>query len=135
MPPLGLSATWPTKWVCISWDRSVSEWLYRRKAVMKSAIAPPGMRPSPKDHIETLAVAVMPQILRPARITVLDDVITRGATLLACIILLREEFPVAEVRGFAVARTKSIEPFENVVEPVEDGTITLSQDGWLDREP
>lgn len=112
------------------------DWLRRHRGVPKSAFASPGKRPSPKDHLETIEVSIKPQILQPTRITVLDDVITRGATLLACVIRLRKSLPNVEVRGFAVARTKKENrKFENVVERVEDGKITLAPNGWITREP
>lgn len=75
----------------------------------------------------------MPTVFPHKRITVLDDVITRGATLLACVLQLRKCFPDATVHGFALVRAKSEGPIEKMVDPVEDGTIRLSE--WLDRDP
>ena len=70
------------------------------------------------------------------KITVLDDVITRGATLFACVRQLRESFPAATVRAFAVFRTMSyVLQIDSIEKPVENGTITLTNAGEPRREP
>jgi len=114
------------------------EWLQRCEKVVKSAHAPPGKRPSVEKHCKTIAidVSVTPTIHPHRRITVLDDVITRGATLLACVIRLREYFPDATVCGFALVRTNSeASQIKKMFDPVQDGRITMNEGGWLKRDP
>ena len=82
--------------------------LRRVKEVRKSAYAPPGMRPTPGEHFDSLAVSP----LHPAcaAITLVDDVVTKGATMLAATSRVREEWPEIPVRGFALVRTMSYQP-------------------------
>jgi hypothetical protein len=41
----------------------------------------------------------------PARMTLVDDVVTRGRTLLAAATRLHDAFPHAQIQGFALLRT------------------------------
>ncbi|MEM1447466.1 MAG: hypothetical protein AAF957_06835 [Planctomycetota bacterium] len=66
-------------------------------------------------------------------LTVVDDVITRGATMLAAVARLEETFPSAEVRGFALIRTISDRPIAAVKEPAR-GTVRVVPWGTR-REP
>ena len=63
-----------------------------------------------------------------------DDVITKGATLLAAASRLRETYPHARIVAFALVRTLGfVEDIERIVEPAL-GTITL-RSGEAVREP
>ena len=55
----------------------------------------------------------------PATITLVDDVITRGSTILAMYQRLAEAFPQAEIRCFAVVRTMSDVEVDLIMSPVE----------------
>ncbi len=82
--------------------------LRRRTAVRKSAFAPAGERPSVLEHYRSLAIERAWEeggAQRPARLVLVDDVITRGRTLLAAAARLREAFPGCEIRAFALMRT------------------------------
>jgi hypothetical protein len=83
--------------------------LRRRFAVRKSAFAPAGERPSVLEHYASFAIECASLPRGPhgtcLRLTLVDDVITRGRTLLAAACRLREAFPGAEVRAFALLRT------------------------------
>lgn len=61
-------------------------------------------RPDPKLHASTLRVT--PRLVAPTRITVVDDVVTRGSTLIACASLLRAQFPSADIQAFVAARVE-----------------------------
>ena len=58
-------------------------------------------------------------LLKITRVTIVDDVITRGATLVAAATLLQQRFPEAEICIFAVVRTKSCDPeVGTILDPV-----------------
>lgn len=79
--------------------------LRRAHRVTQSASAQPKDRPSPLGHYESL---ICDRDLVPSsRYVIVDDVITRGATLLACASRVKEAHPWAEIRGFALLRTVS----------------------------
>jgi predicted amidophosphoribosyltransferase len=82
--------------------------LRRVSAVRKSATAPVGERPTVQDHYDSLAVKA--SLVPPTRIVLVDDVITKGRTLLAAASRMREAFPDAEIRAFALLRTMGLVP-------------------------
>ena len=76
----------------------------RRVAVTRSATALLGERPTVRQHYESFAVGPR-RGSPPHRIVLVDDVITKGRTLLAAAARLRREFPHADIRAFALVRT------------------------------
>ena len=117
---------------------NLRDWLERDVGVAKSAWAPRGQRPTELDHRRTISVHP-PSPLgleRSSRITVVDDVITTGATLHACVRLLEEAHPLASVLAFAMVRTRGdLDQVESVLDPVSRGTITLEPSGKTRRVP
>lgn len=93
--------------------------LRRRHSVRKSAFAAAGERPSVLEHYASFAVeralcgegcgarrrCTSERAENSLRLTLVDDVITRGRTLLAAAARIREVFPAAEVHAFALLRT------------------------------
>jgi hypothetical protein len=77
--------------------------LRRQVAVRKSATAPVGTRPSVREHYESLAI--VRSTSAAAKIVLVDDVITKGRTLLAAAARLQAECPSADIRAFALVRT------------------------------
>jgi hypothetical protein len=75
----------------------------RRTAVTRSATAQLGARPTVRQHYESFAISAASR--PPARIVLVDDVITKGRTLLAAAARLRGAFPHADVRAFAMVRS------------------------------
>lgn len=113
--------------------------LVRRQAVAKSAYAPRGARPGVQEHFDSFGVAP-PSGEPPRRITLIDDVITKGATLLAGASRLAEAFPDATVRAFALIRTqypidnhRARQLFRAIVDPMSS-QVTLSRHGAWRRD-
>lgn len=93
--------------------------LQRRLPVRRSATAPVGRRPTVHEHYESFAVS---RDLRPTpeRIVLVDDVITRGRTLFAAALRLREALPNADIRGFALVRAQGfVTRLDRVLAPCE----------------
>jgi hypothetical protein len=80
--------------------------LHRVSAVPKSATAAPGGRPTVSRHYESFRMDQWP--IQPAGVVIIDDVITKGRTLLAAAARIRETFPQAQVRAFALVRTMGL---------------------------
>jgi hypothetical protein len=93
--------------------------LRRRYPVRKSAFAPASERPSVLQHYMSFSVVGALAVRGAAgrcsllsepasdglQLTLVDDVITRGRTLLAAARRLREAFPAARIHAFALLRT------------------------------
>jgi hypothetical protein len=111
---------------------SVVPCVERVTAVAKSASAAPGQRPTIATHMESMQVLIQ----APAeRITLVDDVVTRGATLFAAASLLASTFPLAEIRAFALIRTRGFQTdIDRVIDPTV-GTITRNRWGDANRDP
>lgn len=117
--------------------------LRRRYAIRKSAFAAAGERPSVLEHYASFAVdrslcggksareavAVRETRGTELRLTLVDDVITRGRTLLAAAERLRESFPGAEIRAFALVRTLGPgEALRQILDPCEGEVRWVSGD-------
>ena len=90
--------------------------LHRVRAVRKSATAGRGSRPSVATHYDSFCVE--PARARIASVVLIDDVITRGRTLLAAAARLCESLPDTPVRAFALLRTRGkVAQIERLLEP------------------
>lgn len=106
--------------------------LQRVRAVPKSAFAASGSRPKPLDHYESITARKM--VADRDELCLVDDVITKGATLLAAASRLQEAYPHATIVAFALVRTLGfVDDIDRIVEPAV-GTITLRGDEAA-REP
>lgn len=87
-----------------------AEWsgLRRVWAVRKSATAAPGERPTVNLHYQSFFMERT--ATPPERIVLIDDVVTRGRTLLAAASRVHEAFPCAQIRAFALVRTMGLTP-------------------------
>lgn len=107
--------------------------LVRTKAVNKAAVAKPKDRPKAIDHYST--IEVQKNLEPPKNILLVDDVITRGATLLGSASRLCEAFPSVPIRAFAVLRViTNPNEFSKINSPVV-GDIKLKPDGNTQRSP
>lgn len=135
--PLVEGALWPARRIAEQlfahgFGSRVLPCLERARAVQTSHYAQPGQRPGPMDHYESLRV--LPDLEPAFRITVVDDVITRGATLLAAASRLAEAYPTAEIRGFAVVRTMGYAEDIEEITDLATGTVSFGY-GRAIREP
>lgn len=104
--------------------KSVETCIERAIALPKSATSSAPNRPKAAQHFESMLVQkIFPE---PEEILLVDDVVTRGATLLGAANRLAEAFPKAHIRAFAAMRTVSLpNVFTSTLDPVM-GTIELA---------
>jgi predicted amidophosphoribosyltransferase len=82
--------------------------LHRICPVRKSATAAPGARPTVALHYASFVMDCPP--ITAQNVVLVDDVVTRGRTLLAAATRLQEAFPEAHIRAFALLRTLGFIP-------------------------
>lgn len=118
--PLVSGALWPAEVICREivaqgLAKAVQPALKRITRVTKSAGA--RERPDIHKHIETIEATPWLSDGEAPRITIVDDVITRGATLYASRVLIGEAMPRADVQVFAVVRTMSGVEVPKILQP------------------
>ena len=130
-------AHWPGRIICEAFvagslARETLTLLERTSAVQKSAFASVGGRPTAEHHAASMRLDR--SLLAPPVITVVDDVVTKGNTLLAAVSLVKSAFPTATVRGFAVLRTLGLVPdVDRILDPCEGEVLWNGVDA--DRQP
>ncbi len=88
----------------------------RQIAVPKSAFSAPGSRPTVERHVESLAIDR--RLLPPGPLVIVDDVITKGRTLLAIATRLEQAYPNREIRAFAAIRYLGfVDDIDDRIEP------------------
>lgn len=105
----------------------------RHEALPKSATSRAEHRSKAADHHRTLTA--VQNLLPPSAILLVDDVVTRGATLLGTAARIQDAYPGVAIRAFAAMRTMS-EPkeFKALLDPAV-GAITLVSGGGTRRVP
>lgn len=111
--PLGEGHLWPglmiaQKLVEAGLAQNVLPCLKRIEPVPKSHLQVSGQRPDVQKHYDTMMVE--PQLLQPAKIILIDDVISIGRTVFAGAMRLQEAFPNTEIRVFGILRTRGFIP-------------------------
>jgi hypoxanthine phosphoribosyltransferase len=131
------AALWPGRMICEELvtrrlGKEVVACLERTEAVPKSAYADKGGRPTAERHLETMRVerALFP----PRQITVVDDIVTIGRTLLAAASHLRAAFPEAELRAFALIHTYGLTPEIERIDVPYIGVLKRTG-GWIGHDP
>ena len=85
--------------------KTVIECVKRVKALPRSSKSLASNRPKAQDHYDSVEVENI--LSNPTEILLIDDVVTRGATLLGVANKLADAFPNARIHGFAALRTIS----------------------------
>ena len=113
--------------------KEVSRMLERVVPIRKAALSDSWDRPTALEHFQTLGV--VQTISKPNDILLIDDVVTRGATLLGAANRLTDSYPEATIRAFAAMRTQSTSlSFRTDGGPCV-GMITLVANGDTQRRP
>lgn len=137
--PLTKGALWPAERICAAMLRrglagEVRPCLRRATAVPKSATSLPHLRPRARRHYDSMSVDAQLNLRPPQRIVVVDDVVTRGSTLLAACSRLADTFPDASVTAFAAERTMTNAEIVDMLEPTV-GEIRIDAYGETFRDP
>lgn len=93
----------------------LQEFLERTIAVPKAAFQKPADRPTVSQHFASMRVSR--ELQAPAAILLVDDVVTSGGMLLACVSRLQEAFPQSRIDAFALVRTMSGMEVEALLDP------------------
>ncbi|MEY6431169.1 hypothetical protein ABC977_01970 [Thioalkalicoccus limnaeus] len=131
-------ALWPSLAICLALKAEglgagIEPCLRRRSPVGKAATAGPGGRPDPIDHDGSVVVE-RDSPFSPERITIVDDVITRGSSFVGVFPRIAEAFPGIPIRCFALVRTISEGDIDAILAPVQ-GIITSEDGRRLRRRP
>ena len=106
----------------------------RRTTVAKSSYQKWGKRPSPKVHFDSIEVSR--EMVDYKRLLLVDDVVTKGSTILGVASRVSDAYPRSEVQAFAMIRTMGLQPdIESFNEPTDEGRITLRSSGDARRDP
>ncbi len=110
--------------------KEVVRCLVRETPVPKAAWSDASERLTPSRHFETISVQGSIADPPPEKFVLVDDIVTRGATLFGAANRLLEAFPKAQVRAFAAMRTISVpSEFATMYDP-RSGTIEYR--AWID---
>ncbi len=141
--PIPDNALWPAKVICerlrhANFGQDILPCIQRTTAIKKSSSSEGAAgRPTVQEQYDSLVVNVPENnLFGPEKITLVDDVLTLGRTSFACAWRIHEAFPNAEIRLFAIIRTKGFEPeLTKFVDP-EIGQITYNPStGKTSRHP
>ena len=111
----------------------MSECLKRVTPLPKSATSLAANRSKADQHFASLEV--QKPLHDPKSILLVDDVVTRGATLLGAANRLLATYPDCSIKAFTAMRTVSNPSEFKTIEETAFGTITLTQNGETRRRP
>lgn len=113
--------------------KEVSTCLVRNIPTRKSATSPAHLRPTPKEHYDS--IIVQGSLSEPSEIVLIDDIVTRGSTILESANRLFDLYPQAHIQAFTAMRTMSNEvDFIKLIDPCA-GSIELRPTGDSIRRP
>lgn len=125
--PVREGTLWPALEICrllldCGFCERIEQVVRREKAVVRSHTAAPGNRPTVQMHYESMSASTLMHS-RGQRITIVDDVITKGNTLIAGASRLNEAVPDAVIQAFAIVRTRGLVPDISQIRDPVFGTI------------
>jgi hypothetical protein len=137
-PPKQPDSLWPAMRICeelqaVGLVQDILPMVVRTRAVTKSATAVAAQRPTMHQHYETIECRTLHTPQPNQRILLVDDVVTRGATMLACFQRLRDVMPTTPIEGFAVARTQSIGDIKAIVLPARQRCYLSGDQSYRDE--
>ncbi len=126
------SGVWPALELCRELCRrglgdEVQAVLQRVEGVANSALVP-RHRPSVDQHYQSLGITSL--VREPRRLLLVDDVVTRGATLMAAAQRLAVAYPATHVEAFALARVQGAGDVEQAIQPCLEH-IKLTRTGCI----
>lgn len=130
-------ALWPAKVIADifaehSYGREVVPLLERIKKVQKSSLAPRGERPLYPEHMESMKVVDL-DLIKPEQITLIDDVITKGATTFACASLIQIAMPDTKIRIFSLISAEGlVDEIDQIFDP-SVGKVRGDEYGQVNR--
>jgi hypothetical protein len=93
--------------------------LRRATAVPKSSSAWPWYRPTVFEHLRSLSVEEL-ALERLGSLVLIDDVVTKGRTLIAAAIRIHLLWPSVPIRAFALMRTMGLgERLDRLIDPCQ----------------
>jgi len=114
--------------------REVQSILKRRTAVPKSAFAKQGERPTIQRHYDTMEVDA--GLLAPEKVTLIDDVLTRGRTSYAAAWRIHDALPNTDIKIFSVIRTQGLIPEVLKIKDPSVGVVSFEAASHdVDRRP
>jgi hypothetical protein len=130
-------ALWPGRLICEGLierglGKEVLPCVERTEAVPKSAFAERGGRPTTERHLETMRIERA--LFAPRRITLVDDIVTIGRTILAAGSHVRAANPDAELRAFALIHTYGLTGDVEKIEMPYVGALKRTG-GWIGHDP
>lgn len=101
--------------------------------IQSSKVRSASERPSPRIHYQTMRVR--PVLEKPERILLVDDVVTRGSTLIGSATRLQEMLPGVEIAGFALARVEEtdLEKTADMLSPKMETARYSETTDWVER--
>jgi len=95
----------------------------------------PDERPTVKDHLASMALEGHPCLDAPRRVILVDDLVTRGSTMLAAAEVARGRYPSSLIAGFALAATLMPDAEFSVQVDIRISKIRLATNGrgWRDQ--
>lgn len=138
--PIVKGGLWPALRICNAFlsaglGQDVLSSLRRIAPTIQSSTAESGQRPCPADHFRTTRVRHPLVSPNPSRITLVDDVVTRGSTFVGMHTRLRQAYPDAEIRHFAIVRTESYKDIDRIADVVVGSIQHDQRSGRLERTP
>jgi adenine/guanine phosphoribosyltransferase-like PRPP-binding protein len=73
-------------------------------------------------------------LIKPQRIVLIDDFVTRGSTFLGAASRMQNEIADADIKAFALVRSITTEEIDAIRDPVT-GILELTSDGESRRRP